>query len=274
LLRETLHLKALIFITLSVPFKPGTVNRLTLDHEFELRLLEAIPLAELVDKAYLRGRELAEGRITAQNLGLGGLVAQALRSSMQLTGLRPLVGLAVATLTLSTLKGVSDAQGRGLKGSLRQSLLYTLYRSSPDDSIKLVEGMESVGASRILSYLEGRGVTRSRISLEGLTLGHLFELLSSVDTGFMLNLRDLDLILELSRRAGGEKNVVMGVFRAYVDLASNRKILDTWGFELRSLHELLKLDRSLRSRRDELDSLIGGVYIVATLASLDRWPWI
>jgi len=89
LLKETLPLKALTFITLSAPVKPGTVNRMSPDSEFEARLLEALALVEFIDKAYTRGRELAEGRIAAHNMSLGDLMASALRSSMQLTGLKP-----------------------------------------------------------------------------------------------------------------------------------------------------------------------------------------
>jgi hypothetical protein len=89
LLKETLPLKALTFITLSAPVKPGTVNRISLDSEFEARLLEALTLVEFIDKAYTRGRELAEGRIAAHSMSLGDLMASALRSSMQLTGLKP-----------------------------------------------------------------------------------------------------------------------------------------------------------------------------------------
>ena len=57
MLRETLPLKALVFTTLSAPLKPGTVNRLSLDPEFEARLLEALTLVEFIDKAYRRSRE-------------------------------------------------------------------------------------------------------------------------------------------------------------------------------------------------------------------------
>ncbi len=274
MLRETLQLKTLVFTTISTPLKPGTVNRLMLDHEFELRLIEALTVAEFIDKAYLKGRDLAEGRITAQNLGLGGLIALTLRTSMQLTTLRPLTGLTVAALTLSTLKGISDVQGRSLRDSVRQLLLYTLYRSSPEDSVKLVEGMELTGASRILSHLENGGITKNRIALEGLTLGHLYEALSHVDTGFMLNLKDLDVLLELSRKAGEEKSVIAGASKTFIELAYSRKVVDVRGVTLKSLNEFFKLDRSLRSKRDELDSLLGGVYLATTLAFLDRWPLI
>jgi hypothetical protein len=46
------------------------------------------------------------------------------------------------------------------------------------------------------------------------------------------------------------------------------------GFSLKSLSDLLRLDASLRARREELDSLLGGVYAVALLASTEKWPWI
>jgi len=274
LLRETLQLKALTFTTLSTPLKPGTINRLTSDQEFELRLLEALTLTEFIDKAYIRGKDLGEGRITAQGLNLGSLIALALRTSMQLTGLKPIIGLTVASLTLSTLKGVSDVQGRDLRSSIKQLLLLTLYRSSSEDCIKLVEGLEIVGSSRIIAYLEEHGVSKSRIALEGLTLGHLYEILAYVDTGFALNLKDLDLILELLRKVVEEKSVVLAISRAYIELASIRKIIDIKGVSLKSLHDFFKLDKSLKTRREELDSLLGGVYAAAVLASLEKWPWI
>jgi hypothetical protein len=274
LLRETLPLKALVFTTLSAPLKPGTVNRLSLDPEFEARLLEALTLVEFIDKAYSRGRELAEGRIAAYSMGLGDLIALALRSSIQLTGLKPILGLTVASITLSALKGVSDSQGRSLRSTIKQLITLTLYRSSPEDSVRLVEGLDATGMLRALEHLRNQGVTRSRISLEALTLGHLYEILSYVDTGFMLNLKDVDLLLELSRRAIEEKNVIAAISRAYMELASKKEIIDVRGFSLKSLSDLLRLDASLRARREELDSLLGGVYAVALLASTEKWPWI
>lgn len=274
MLRETLPLKALVFTTLSAPLKPGTVNRLSLDPEFEARLLEALTLVEFIDKAYSRGRELAEGRIAAYSMGLGDLIALALRSSIQLTGLKPILGLTVASITLSALKGVSDSQGRSLRSTVKQLITLTLYRSSPEDSVRLVEGLDATGMLRALEHLRNQGVTRSRISLEALTLGHLYEILSYVDTGFMLNLKDVDLLLELSRRAIEEKNVIAAISRAYMELASKKEIIDVRGFSLKSLSDLLRLDASLRARREELDSLLGGVYAVALLASTEKWPWI
>ncbi|MCC6060217.1 MAG: hypothetical protein LM578_01660, partial [Desulfurococcaceae archaeon] len=135
-------------------------------------------------------------------------------------------------------------------------------------------GLEATGMSNALTHLRNRGVTRSRISLEALTLGHLYEILSYVDTGFMLNLKDLDIVLELSKKVVEEKSVIAAVSKAYVELASSRRIIDARGFSLKSLSDLLRLDVSLRARREELDSLLGGVYAVVALASTERWPWI
>lgn len=271
-MRETLEVKFGLLLTISTPLKPGSVNRISLDSEFESRLLEAVSLFEFIDKAYMRGRELAEGRVTAQKLGLGGLLALALRTAIQLTGLRPILGLTVASITLSTLKGVLDQEGRGLREGLRQAILTVLYRSSPEDSLKLIEGLEATGLSRALAHLENRGVTRSRVALEALALGHLYEVLSEVDTGFMLNIRDLGRLLELSNRIRGEKSVVRAVAEAYKELAFERKLVSIEDLSIRSLEDFLRIDRKLRARREDLDSLLGGVYIAATLALVERWP--
>ena len=90
----------------------------------------------------------------------------------------------------------------------------------------------------------------------------------------MLNLKDLDIVLELSKKVVEEKSVIVAVSKVYVELASSRRIIDARGFSLKSLSDLLRLDVSLRARREELDSLLGGVYVVVALASTGRWPWI
>jgi len=272
-LREALEAKVGLLLTLVAP-KPGSINRFSLDSEFEGRVLEALAVLEFIDRAYARGRELAEGRITAQRVGLGGLISSALKSAAQISRLKPIPGLIAAPITLSALKALADQQGRGLRESLRQLILTLLYRSSPEDSLKLVEGLEAVGAARAVEQLEKLGVTRSRISMEALTLGHLYEALSGVDTGFTLNLKDLDRILELSTRISSEKSAIKAVVEAYKSLAYERKLLNPGELSVRSLEEFTALDRKLKARKEELDSLLGGVYIAVTVALLEKWPWM
>ncbi|MFN4046349.1 MAG: hypothetical protein ACK4H7_03310, partial [Acidilobaceae archaeon] len=212
-------LKASLMVTLSAPVKPGALTRLSPGFEFEKRLVEAMIILEHVEEAYDRGRLLADGRLAAQKIGLGELVSEALRDAYRKTGLKPLPGLASAAITISALKGFTDRQNAGLRGALRSSTNIVLYRSSPEDAMKLLEGLEAVSSTEYLSFLDKMGITKSRIKLEALTLGDLYEILGEVDSGFWLNAKKLEKLLEYSRTAAAERSLTLAAIKSFITIA-------------------------------------------------------
>ncbi len=272
-MRETMPLKASLIVTLSAPVKPGALTRLTLGFEFEKRLVESLIILDYVDEAYYRGKLLADGRIIIQKIGLGELVSEALRDAYRKTGLKPLPGLAAAALTLSTLKGFADKQGAGLRGALRGSMNLILYRGSPEDTLKLLEGLEAISSTEHLSRLDVMGVTKARVKLEALTLGDLYEILGEIDTGFWINTKKLDKLLEYSKIAAVEKSMTLAVAKSFAAIAVEKGLRELEKLEGTSMVEVLKIDRSLRSRGYNLDHLLGGTFIALALAASEKWPW-
>ncbi|MDM7275260.1 MAG: hypothetical protein P3X22_003950 [Thermoprotei archaeon] len=272
-MRETIPLKVSLMVTLSAPVKPGALTRLVPGFEFEKRLVEAVIILNYIDDSYERGRLLADGELTIQKIGLGELVLEALREAYRSSGLKPLSGLVAAALTLSTLKGFADRQGRGLRGALRSSTTLILYRSSLEDSLKLLEGLEAVSSTEHLSLLDKRGVTRTKIRLEALTLGDLYEILGEADSGFWLNSRKLDKLLEYSKIAASEKSMTLAAIKSYTAIAIEKGLRELEKLDITNIVEALKLDRSLRSKGYNLNHLLGGTFIAIALAASEKWPW-
>lgn len=272
-MQETMPLKASLMVTLSAPVKPGALTRLSPGFEFEKRLVEAVIILDYVDEAYDRGRLLADGRLTAQKIGLGELVSEALRDAYRKTGLKPLPGLASAAITLSTLKGFTDKQSVGLRGALRGSTNIILYRSSPEDAMELLEGLEAVSSTEHLSFLDKMRITKTKVKLEALTLGDLYEILGEVDSGFWLNAKKLDKLLEYSKTAAAERSLTLAATKSFITMAVEKGLGELEKLDGTNIVEALKIDRSLRGKGYNLNYLLGGAFIAAALAASERWPW-
>ncbi len=254
-----------VVLTISTPLKPGSIHRLSPDPEFEHRLVEVLSIAPYIEEAYRRGSELAHGRITSQNLGLGSLIGQSYRRAFEEADIKPLPGLAASCITLSAIIAYSLESSLDPLQNIYRLILNTIYRSGPDDAISMIEGMEAVGFSDELLHLEYRGITKRSIKLESRSLGDVFEALSDRDKGFLLNIRSYSYLLRLARIAQESRSIVHAILRTYLELAStvdprfrdikNRRI---------DARSLAKLDREVRAS-GRLDSLLGGVFIAVYL---------
>ncbi|MGC9210118.1 MAG: hypothetical protein ACP5FT_02480 [Acidilobus sp.] len=265
------NIKRLALLTLSAPIKPGSVHRLMNDVDFERRLLEFVEVEPLVDEAYRRGQMLAKGEITAQDLGLGALISKGLKAASEASGEVPLVGLWSAAITVSSIDGYASASGVRVHESLRVLMLRTLYASLPEDAVNLLEGIEDVGDSDLISHASYRNITENYVSSNKLSLGDLFEVLAEVDRGFSLNLRNYEWLLELSRGYEATRSLLVSMTRSYLTIASELAG-DQEMASMAKRHELdvatlLKLDRRLASQRALLNRSLGGVFLTAYLAT-------
>ena len=263
-------IKRLLLLTLSAPVKPGSVHRLMGDFDFERRLLELVEVEPYIEEAYRRGQMLGQGKITAQELGLGSIISKALRAASAGSEETPLVGLWSAAVSVAAMDGYAAESNMRMYESLRILMLRTLYASLPDDGAELLEGISDVGDSDLISYLSSRNVTENYVRSNKMTLGDLFEALSEVDKGFAINLRGHEWLLQLTRKYEGSRSLLGGLVKVYLTVASevsgDSELASAAGRQELDLVGLMKLDRRLSGSRAGLNRSLGAVFLSAFLA--------
>ncbi|MEB3861029.1 MAG: hypothetical protein GSR84_02270 [Desulfurococcales archaeon] len=254
---EVARLAKLLLLTLSVPIKPGAIHRLRLDDTFEQALEEAVHIISHAEEAYKRGVELRRGDRSLHNLGLGRIIQSSLVKVFEDLEKRPLLGLHVAVHTSALLLGYDDGH-RSLLDRVK-----TLYRIGPDDVVAIIDGMEASSLGDEVRFLDSRGITRRSVALQGTSLGDFYEVMSTLDTGFLLNLKGVRTLKEA--KPDGDGNVYKIVLDSYLSLARTRRLLRV---EDRGLRYLAKLDREI-GLDSRFNRLLGGTFLL-TLISTSR----
>ena len=231
-------------LTLSAPIKPGALHRLIASPEYEIRLVEMVSVVPSLEEAYRRGEALARGSIDARMLGLGALTGKALLSAFEKTEVRPLSGLIASMVAASAALGYYRGLGKISPPEALRRIAKYLYSSPPEDSIALIRGLEAVTERDLILLLDRSGITPNRIELEGIRLGDIYEILSTLDKGFLVNLRGVNTIFELRSEIVNSSNIVEGIVRAYIRLLPPK-----YKPVRLDLKELLRIDKSLRDRR-------------------------
>jgi hypothetical protein len=249
-----------LLVFLSSPVKPGATHRLTPGSEFEARLVEAQVASRFIEEAYQRGSMLARGEVDSEGVGLGRLIQGSLVKSFEATGEEPLVGLHVAAIVVSAAAGY--LQGASLSSSISRDLSALLYTRTSESSEALLEALEAVGASDMVSRLYDKGITRGQIRAYAIDLGTVFEELSSVDTGFWLNLASYKRVLQVASSVRGRKTVAEASVAAYLSLLSMLGVKVKAG----GVRELLDADRSLRRRGFKGDRALGAAFAAVVVA--------
>ncbi|WP_148679104.1 hypothetical protein [Aeropyrum pernix] len=264
---ETPERIGLALITfLSSPIKPGSLHRLVPSGIFEARLGEAYIVARAAQKAFKSGEDLGSGRLDAKSLGLGRIISSSIIETFDSIGEKPIPGVHAAVITLSLLAGLAGREGRVLSQNLSATVRRVLYRSSPEDSVSLVESLEAVGASSLVEVLEKEGIRRSTILAYGYTLGDIFEKIQDADTGFSINMKGYGRLLTVYRAASKQKNLVAASIASYLEA------MKLVGVEAPALNarELVEADRRLRSQGFKGERLLGLAAAGTALAYLEK----
>ncbi len=261
------RLRLALLMVVSAPVKPGTVHRLRLDPDYEVRLAEVTVVSRYLDEAYERGRMLAAGRVDARSLGLGRLFSQAVRDVFEFTEEKPLAGLAFAALGASVVVGYSSETGREVADEFKRLARLLVYGTGSEDTLAFLDGLEAIGYADALLELDKAGISRRLISLEDLPLGEVLEKIQSVDTGFAFNLRGYNTLLVAWRRARQSKSLVELVLRAFYELGVDSGIIPEARGNSISSH-LASLDKRLE--KGSTDKLLGGTAWIALMENAFR----
>ena len=261
--REVIKLSRLLLLTISTPVKPGAIHRLRLGNEFENIIQEAVRIIEHMEYAYRYGRDLHRGSRTIASIGLGKLIGESMVSVFNDLEQRPIPGLHAAPITAALMLGYKpegDAYTR-----LSTGVKAIIYRIPPEDSIALIEAMEASSLGDLLTHLDNKGITRRSIMLQGMSLGDLFEALSTADTGFMLTYKGLKILKELKStlKTGKAPGIILDSYLALV------KAYGLKDAEAGNLKKLAKMDAELVRRGVSLNNLLGGTFLLSLLTIFD-----
>ncbi len=258
-------IKRALMITLASPVKPGSVHRFIPEIEFEERIIEAIEVFDVIDESYKKGRELALGNIDSSSLGLGHLISSAYKKAFEAINERPLPGLDAAAIVLSSIDGYSEGIRQNVINGINSFLSRILYKGKPSDTVEFVESLEDLGLSNYINLLEKSGITKESIEYEERSLGDVFEILSKIDSGFLLNLKYYNNLLKLSKMLIGSKNAVQAALKSYIYIGKDLyKIEDFSDLDINDpnfLNKLLSKDKILKRNREDLNAILGGVLI-------------
>ncbi len=256
-------------LTLSVPLKPGSIHRLYPGPEFEIRLVEFISAEEALAMAYERGAKLARGETDVKHLGLGRIIERALLKAYELTETIPLTGMIAALVPLSAALGYYDSSsGINPLDSLRRIVALYMHASPPSDAVRLLSALEAVGDRDLVLFLDREGISRRKIEASSMSIGDIYEILYSVDRGFIIHLRGLSRLVELYHRVKSSGNALEGIMNAYLDILEkegNTKVPRPL-----SARSLAKLDREISDRRH--NRLLGAVAAAMGLALFEEPP--
>ncbi len=260
--REVLELAKILLLTISAPIKPGALHRLRVDSLYEEVLQEALHVIAYMEEAYRRGVEVSQGSRVAASLGLGRIVGDSLRSSFEDLERRPLIGLHVAPITLASILGYTRGEEGVTYTRVNRGVKTLLYGSRPEDVLDLISGMEATSLGEELRYLDSQGITRNTVMLRAMSLGDIYEVLERVDTGFMLTLRGLRRLRDMVGRVD-KRSQIRAIVSSYLELLGSFKDIKINGIDPRTL---VRYDRELSHRGDELNRLLGGTFLLATLS--------
>ncbi|AFZ70281.1 hypothetical protein Calag_0517 [Caldisphaera lagunensis DSM 15908] len=259
-------IKRALMITLTSPVKPGSIHRFMPEIEFEERIVEALEVFDIMDEAYRRGKELALGNIDSRSLGLGHLISSAYKNAFDSINERPLPGLDAAAIVLSSIDGYSEGIKQNVINGINSFLSRILYKGKPRDAVEFVESLEDLGLSNYINLLERSGITKESIEYEERSLGDVFEILSKIDSGFLLNLKHYSNLLKFSKMLMNSKNVIQAALKSYVyigkDLFKIEEFSDLDINDPNILSKLLSKDKLLKRNREDLNAILGGVLII------------
>ncbi|MGC8573765.1 MAG: hypothetical protein ACP5L0_07235 [Caldisphaera sp.] len=263
-------IKRALMLTLTSPIKPGSIHRFMPEIEFEERVIEAIEIFDIIDESHKRGKELALGNIDLSSLGLGHLISTAYKKAFEAINERPIPGIVAAAVVLSSIDGYSEALRQNVINNVGPYLSKLLYKGKPSDTVEFVEALEDLGLSNYINLLEKANINKEYIEYENMTLGDIFEILSKIDAGFMINIKDYSNLLKLSKLMLNSKNAVQASVKSYIYIGKDLyKISDFLDLDINDpniLNKLLSKDKVLKRNREDLNAILGGVLITLYFA--------
>lgn len=267
--RDLDRLRQALLIVLSTPVKPGATHRLRLDALFETRLSESVILFNYIEQAFEKGIKLGRGDIDTKGLGLGRMIADALRDTFDFTGRKPVPGIIYSAIAIAIATGYSSVSGKSVVYEANRLSRILPYSTGVSDAIDFVEGLEGVGVSDYLLNLDRKGITRHSIRLNSLSLGDLAEILYELDAGFAFNARHFTSIKNAYNEALSANNILEASLRAFYKIGLDRGLFESV-LKDGILEYFIKLDKGMLGKSQDNDRLLGCTYAGVALAYMEK----
>ena len=245
--------------------KPGCVHRLSSGRGLDEYVSTAHALAPLLPQAYEAGESVAKGRKGFPEIGLGSLVLKAVREIYSWMGRAPELEPVLAGILFSVAAGHYFYSKNSLEASgIMRSMMLLLSSTVSKDAEAFYDAVKTSRSTWLAETLEAKGITKSRIDLEGLNLADVIRELSDATPLFQGLSTGRSMIQDIYRNIvrvyGDTRNPNKAVVEAYVALVMDRfegkyrrmleeaislGLMDT----RKGASKLLELDRELRRNR-------------------------
>ena len=253
--------------------KPAAMHRYSEDKELIPYINLGIMLNEFLTKSSEYGEKVAKGKLSAPQVPLGKLLADAMRHlGGKYTGSPIFFDSIVSSVTLSCASSHAIAQRREVnEGLIGKSINLFLTSSVGKDVAELLRIMKLIGPREYVLLISESGLTETRITLENISLYELLFSLSAKSPSFryLTRFSSTEALIRVMKSSFKEiSDANNAVVSSYISLIKELK-LPTWAREniekaekqglmksRDSARLLFEVDRKLRKERKNFNNYI------------------
>ncbi len=265
--------------------KPGAYHRLRLDQESRLLVSNTLSTIDQIVEAIEYGERVRKGEIALTSIGIGRLIARALRESYRWNGGRVYPSTIIPQILYSIALSHSNIDSFVKdSGKVRKTLDLLLSISKWSEIKQVVDTLRSVHRDDMYEHLVSTGITQLAGIEGGVSFGEVFRVLGSRWPAFLsLDIRDyripdyVKLLMNYYKKFGDTENSIVALYLELVkdkmpDWA-HRVVEEAFEKGLMSSREgakkLFELETMLRKKDISFNEYVGLLAIIVSLAVFD-----
>jgi len=274
-----------VYLAVYSSVKPGCYHRFRLDDNGFSVVSSTLSIIDYINKALEYGDKARRGEIALSSVGVGQLVAKALREAYRWLGERVYPSTIIPQLVYALALGHSNAESFTEDlGKIRNSLSIILSINKWSEVKQILEALKSIRKNDMYEHVVSAGVT-PLTGIEGSTsLAEVFRVLSSRWPAFtaldLSEYRMPDYVKKLLEYRKHYSNPETAITALYLDLVKHKMpewavkeiedVVKTTGLDSReSFKKLLEIDGKLRRSGVVFDDYVGLLAMITALAIID-----
>ncbi|MEM1542544.1 MAG: hypothetical protein QW101_05995 [Ignisphaera sp.] len=244
--------KAVFYTCGSYP-KIAAPHRYSISNDYDLCILSSISSAiEIYSKVLRIVDEFKRGERGLGGIEIGRNIARALSTTLQNIGYNMSIEMCIASVYLIYIDVFQEEAEADFRKALRRVFNATLSTDALD-SIEFIKVLKNIGGG-YHNLLDKADISERRISLEGLSLGHVMDVLSKhhpVFECFSNVQKVLDIVNQGDKVYTETRDINKTLSRLFIEIA--KKSID---IPRESLTELLKVDTIYRKKGIDLGHIV------------------